>query len=77
MYLRISKKISLVLNLIKDGMLSEQEVVSKAEEIQGEISQANEIGSQFPTNKADYNKAQQGVINGEETYTEEELMLWE
>lgn len=77
MYLRISKKTSLILNLIKDGMLSEQDVVNKVEEIQCEISQANEIGSQFPTNKADYNKAQEGVINGEETYTEVELMLWE
>lgn len=77
MYLRISKKISMILNLIKDGMLLEQDVVSKVEEIRCEISQANEIGSQFPTNKTDYIKAQTGVISGEETYTEEELMLWE
>ena len=77
MYLRISKKISLVLNLIKDEMLSEQEIISKVEEIRCEICQANEIGSQFPTNKADYNKAQKGVMGGEETYTEGELMLWE
>ena len=67
----------MVLNLIKDGILSEKDVIRKAEEIQCEISQANEIGSQFPTNKADYNKAQEGVFSGEETYTEEELMLWE
>lgn len=77
MYLRISKKISLVLNLIKDGILSEQEIINRVEEIQGEISQANEMGSQFPTNKVDYRKAQDGVKGGEENYSEEELRLWE
>lgn len=77
MYLRISKKINLVLNLIKDGVLSKQEIVNKAEEIQREIGEANEIGSQFPTSTADYKKAQIGVNSGEETYTQEELGLWE
>ena len=44
MYLRISKKISLTLNFIKDKLLSEQDVMKRAEEIQSEMSQANEIG---------------------------------
>ena len=35
------------------------------------------MGSQFPTNQKDYNKAQEGIKNGEENYTEEELELWE
>lgn len=77
MYLRISKKINLILNFIKDGALSNQEIVEKAEEIRSEISQANEIGSQFSTNQNDYNKAQVGIKNGEENYTDEELNLWE
>jgi pyocin large subunit-like protein len=77
MYLRISKKINLILNFIKDGTLTNQEIVEKAEEIRSEISQANEIGSQFPTNQKDYNKAQEGIKNGEENYTDEELELWE
>lgn len=77
MYLRISKKINLILNFIKDGALTNQEIVEKAEEIRSEISQANEIGSQFPTNQKDYNKAQEGIKNGEENYTDEELELWE
>ena len=76
MYLRISKKINLILNFIKDGALTNQEIVEKAEEIRSEISQANEIGSQFPTNQKDYNKAQEGIKNGEENYTDEELELW-
>ena len=77
MYLRISKKINLVLNYIRDGVLSNQEIVEKAEEICMEISQANEIGSQFPANKKDYIKARAGINNGEENYTDEELNLWE
>ena len=77
MYLRISKKINLILNFIKDGALTNQEIVEKAEEIRSEISQTNEIGSQFPTNQKDYNKAQEGIKNGEENYTDEELELWE
>lgn len=77
MYLRISKKINLILNFIKDGALTNQDIVEKAEEIRSEISQANEIGSQFPTNQKDYNKAQEGIKNGEENYTDKELELWE
>ena len=77
MYLGISKKINLILNFIKDGALTNQEIVEKAEEIRSEISQANDIGSQFSTNQKDYNKAQEGIKNGEENYTEEELELWE
>lgn len=77
MYLRISKKINLTLNFIKDGILTNKEIVEKTEEIRSEISQANEIGSQFPTNQKDYNKAQEGIKNGEENYTDEELELWE
>lgn len=77
MYLEISKNINLTLNFIKDGALSNQEIVEKAEKIRGEISQANKIGSQFPTSSKDYNKAQEGIKNGEENYTNEELELWE
>ena len=77
MYLRISKRVNLTLNFIKDGALSNQEIVEKAEEIRSEISQANEIGTQFPTNQTDYKKAQEGIKNGEENYTDEELELWE
>lgn len=68
---------SLTLNFIKDKLLSEQDVMKRAEEIQSEMSQANEIGSQFPTNQGDYDKAKSGIQNGEENYTEEELDLWE
>lgn len=77
MYLEISKNINLTLNFIKDGVFSKNEIIEKAEKIRAEISQANKIGSQFPTNKKDYNKAQEGIKSGEENYTSEELELWE
>lgn len=77
LYLKISKRISLILNFIKDKSLSDQEIKEKAEEIHNEIIQANEIGTQFPTNQKDYNKARAGIKNGEEQYTDEELQLWE
>lgn len=77
MYLEISKNINLMLNFMRDGLLSNKEIIEKAEKIRVEISQANKIGSQFPTNQKDYNKAQEGIKNGEENYTNEELELWE
>ena len=46
--LGISKKINLILNFIKDGALTNQEIVEKAEEIRSEISQANELDHNFP-----------------------------
>ena len=77
MYLRISKRINLILNFIKDNALTENEILEKAEEIQAEISHANELGSQFPTSRRDYERAQEGIKNGEENYTNKELNLWE
>ncbi|MGM9927800.1 MAG: SLATT domain-containing protein [Candidatus Fimousia sp.] len=77
MYLRISKKISLILNFIKDGALENGEIVEKAIEINSEISKANEMGSQFSTNRNDYKKARKGIKNGEENYTDDELKIWE
>ncbi len=77
MYLRISKRINLILNFIKDDALTKNEVLEKAEEIRDEISHANELGSQFPTSRKDYERAQEGIKNGEENYTNEELELWE
>lgn len=77
MYLKISKRINLILNFIKDDALTHNEILEKAEEIQAEISHANELGSQFPTSRRDYERAQEGIKNGEERYTNEELELWE
>ena len=77
MYLRICKKINLTINLIKDGAVPNEEIVKKAEEICIEISQANEIGSQFSTSPKDYIKAKESIKNGEENYTDAEINLWE
>lgn len=75
LYLRGIKNINKDLALIKDNKLSEKDVVSELHEITNFISDTNEIASQFTTNKRDYKKARQGIINGEETYTDEDLNL--
>lgn len=77
MYLRIGKKINLILCLIKDKELSNEEIIKRTELIGDEISQANEVGSEFPTNIRDYKKAQKGIKNGEENYKEDEIEIWE
>jgi len=77
MYLRISKKINLALCLIKDEELSNKEIIKRTELISDEINQANELGSEFPTNDKDYKKAQKGIKKGEENYTEDEIVIWE
>lgn len=76
MYLRISKKTNLILCEIKDELLEKSEITSKAEEICSEVNEVNELASQFSTSPSDYQKAQIGIKNGEENYTEEELKIW-
>lgn len=77
MYLRISKQINLILNYIKDDALTQNEIKEKVSEIQDEIRHAGEFGSGFSTSRKDYERAQEGIKNGEENYTNDELELWE
>lgn len=77
MYLEISKSTSLMLSMMADNLLTKEAIISRAEEIRNNLDQANKLGSQFSTNSSDYKKAQRGIANGEECYTEEELNLWE
>lgn len=77
MYLRISKKINFTLCLIEDQELVKEEIIKRTEQICEEISQANELGSEFSTNSSDYKKAQKGIKRGEENYTKEEFDIWE
>ena len=77
MYLRISKKINLTLCLIKDEELTNKEIIKRTELISDEINQANELGSEFSTNDKDYKKAQKGIKDGEENYTDDEIDIWE
>lgn len=53
------------------------DIAKRTEELLGRIDQANKLGAQFSTNNDDYQMARDGILNGEEDYTEEDLGLWE
>lgn len=53
------------------------DIAKRTEELLGRIDQANKLGAQFSTNNKDYQMARDGISNGEEDYTEEDLGLWE
>lgn len=77
MYLEIAKRVSLTLCIIADGVLSDEDISMRAEELLKNTDGVNKLGSQFTTNDKDFQKAREGIKNGEENYTEEDLELWE
>lgn len=77
MYLEIAKTIDLTLSMISDGLLSNKDIAERAEKHLKNIDEANKLASQFPTNDKDFQKARDGIKNGEESYTEEDLGIWE
>lgn len=77
MYLEIAKTIDLTLSMISDGLLSNEDIEKRAEEHLKNIAEANKLASQFPTNDKDFQMARDGIKNGEESYTEEDLGIWE
>lgn len=77
MYLEISKYTNLTLCLMADGILPEKEIIKRAEELLKKIDQVNKLGSQFPTNKRDFEMARKGIKEGEENYTEDDMGLWD
>lgn len=77
MYLEIAKLINLTLCMIADGVLSDEAISTRAEELLKNIDSVNKLGSQFTTNDKDFQKAREGIKNGEENYTEEDLGIWE
>jgi len=74
-YLSLSKKGDCVNAYISDGVISDDEIINKLDEISSEIAEINRDANSFPTNKSDYGKAQSGFQVGEETYTESELKI--
>lgn len=74
-YLSLAKKCNRVDAYILDGVLSEEDIIGKIEELSSEIAEINLDANSFPTNKDDFSKAQKGFQAGEELYTEEELSI--
>ncbi|MCJ7449368.1 MAG: SLATT domain-containing protein [Bacteroidales bacterium] len=74
-YLATMKTIDRLQGYIDDKLLDVTEIISKLENIAGEVDEINKDAEQFPTTKKDYNLARQGIEGGEEDYTSKELNL--
>jgi hypothetical protein len=74
-FLALLKKADRLQGYMKDNIVTAAEVVKQFEEISIEADEINKDAEQFPTSNADYKKAQDGVKEGEEEYTEKELNL--
>jgi len=74
-FLAVQKKTDRLQGYMKDRLVSAEEVIKRLEEISMEVDEINKDAEHFSTSKNDYEKAQDGVKNGEEEYTEKELTL--
>ena len=75
-YLAIMKKSELLISLYNDKQLKKEELATKALELSDETEKVNRDSEAFSTNKKDYKMAQEGIEQGEESYTEKELSAW-
>ena len=73
MYLDIAKRTNFTICMIADGIISNENIAKRTEELLSKIDKANKLGAQFPTNSRDYQMAREGILTGEEDYTEEDL----
>lgn len=74
-YLSIYKKCNRLEGYIDDGVIDNKYLINSIEEISKEIDSVNTNAESFPTNNKDYAKAQKGIKNGDESYTDDELKL--
>lgn len=72
-YLAIFKNSKKLEAYIADGLIDEKSIVRNIDELTAEINAINIDAEAFPTNTNDYIKSQEGIIEGEESYTEKEL----
>ena len=74
-YLAIMKRCDRLQGYIKDQVISNDDLISRIEDIATEIGSINIEAESYPTNNSDYLLAKKGIENGEEEYTEKELNL--
>jgi len=72
-YLSVYKSCDRLQGYISDKHIDNSELIQKLENIAKEIDDINKEAEQFPTSKKDYELAQEGIQNGEEHYTKDEL----
>lgn len=74
-YLALYKKADRLEGYISSNRIPENEIIRSLEKVAEEADDINKEAEQFATSQKDYNKAQQGIRDGEERYTEEELSI--
>jgi len=73
-YLEIYKRCKRMEAYIEDSIVTQQDkIIEMIESIAKEIDIINRDAEAFPTSPADYGEAREGVKDGEEFYTNEEL----
>lgn len=74
-YLSIYKSCDRLQAYIAEKHIDNQTLIDRLENIAKEIDDINKEAEQFPTTKNDYELAKQGIENGEESYTKDELEI--
>jgi len=74
-YLAIMKKSERLIAYMNDGAIDKTKVIEELESLGEAIDQVNKEAEGFPTSNKDYLLAQQGIGDGEESYTETELSI--
>lgn len=72
-YLSVMKKCQRLESYITNNNLEPSVIISNLDKIAEEIDKINVEAESFPTNKNDFKVSQQGIKDGEETYTNAEL----
>lgn len=72
-YLDFSHQCSNTLAGYLDGVLSDSQLAKRMDELTKLVSKIDSETHSYPTSKEDYEKAQAGMANGEENYTELDL----
>lgn len=76
-YLELVDEAQNLLADFQDGMVSDAQIGKSRDALQKKLTRLNNEAHSFSTSTRDYAQAQQGMANGEETYTEAELQLGE
>jgi len=74
-YLAVMKKCDRLQGYINDKVISNDELITKIESIAWDIDSINMEAESFQPSNSDYLLAKKGIENGEEKYTEKELIL--
>jgi hypothetical protein len=74
-YLAVAKKCSNVIAYCEDGMCRGEQLQAELDKLTGEYLSVAEDARAFPTSAQDYRSTRNGIRDGEEVYTEQELEL--